>query len=153
MFRNQLETHEQAIKNLRADLDLSQQEVKNTLRENAELREALKTARSQSRPASAMVSAETVITRILRIICNMLHVTCFNYALLFGDHILSKRICVRIFCILLVHEENKVVPRLYVLIYLIDILYVPRGIFIVNKLLTIIEQINHFIIKCSIRRE
>ena len=72
MFRNQLETHEQAIKNLRADLDLSQQEVKNTLRENAELREALKTARSQSRPASAMVSAETVITRILHIMCNML---------------------------------------------------------------------------------
>ena len=61
MFRNQLESHEQAIKNLRADLDLSQQEVKNTLRENAELREALKTARTQSRP----VSAETVIKRFL----------------------------------------------------------------------------------------
>ena len=72
MFRNQLESHEQAIKNLRADLDLSQQEVKNTLRENAELREALKTARSQSRPVSALVSAETVITRLLHIIYKML---------------------------------------------------------------------------------
>ena len=72
MFRNQLESHEQAIKNLRAALDLSQQEVKNTLRENAELREALKTARSQSRPVSALVSAETVITRLLHIIYKML---------------------------------------------------------------------------------
>jgi cell shape-determining protein MreC len=73
MFRNQLESHEQAIKNLRADLDHSQQEVKNTLRENAELREALKTARSRfSRPVSAMVSTETVIPSLLHIICNLL---------------------------------------------------------------------------------
>ena len=49
IFRNRLEQHEQAIVNLRADLEKSQQEYKNTLTENTELREALQNARENTK--------------------------------------------------------------------------------------------------------